>query len=121
MNKEMNLTKIERKALKEIEWFPDEKHVDIEDMLEHGEIIDLTPENFGGAEDPDNPKSQKEVLRAISTDIEEDKEVKDYLLKYLKSSEEELILLYAELNYVFVVSEGRHQGIYVKAIWYSEL
>lgn len=110
------LTKVERKALEEIEWFPDEKHVDIQDMLEHGEIIDLTPENFGGAEDPDNPKSQKEVLRAISTDIEEDKEVEDCLLKYVKNSKEELVLLYTELNCVFVVSEGNYQGVYVKAI-----
>lgn len=116
MSKEMNLTKIEKRALKEIEWFPDEKHVDIQDMLEHGEVYDLTPSNFSGAEDPDNLKSQKEVLRAISIDIEGDKKVKDCLLKYVKNSKEELILLYTEVNSVFVVSEGNYQGIYVKAI-----
>lgn len=112
----MNLTKVERKALKEIEWFPDEKHVDVQDMLEHGEIIDLTPENFGGAEDPESLEAQKEVLKAIYTDIEEDKQVKDCLLKYVENSEEELTLLYTEANRVFVVSEGNYQGIYVKAI-----
>ncbi|MDN6409505.1 MAG: hypothetical protein L0J76_05290 [Tetragenococcus halophilus] len=116
MNKETTLTKFKKRALREIEWFPDEKHVDIQDMLEYGEVIDLTPNNFSGAEDPDNPKSQKEVLRAISIDIQEDKEVRDYLLKYVvKKSKEELISLYTELNSVFVVSEGSYQGVYVKA------
>ena len=116
MNKEMNLTKIEKRALETIEWFPDEKHVDIQDMLEHGEVIDLTPEDFGGAEDPERLEAQREVLRAISIDIEEDKEVKDCLLKYVKNSREELTLLYTEVNRVFVVSEGRYQGVYIKAI-----
>ena len=116
MNTEVTLTKIERKALKEIEWFPDEKHVDIQDMLEHGEVIDLTPEDFGGAEDPESLEAQKEVLRAVYTDIEKDKEVKDCLLKYVKNSREELTLLYTEVNRVFVVSEGRYQGVYIKAI-----
>lgn len=112
----MNLTKIEKRALKEIEWFPDEKHIDVKDMLEHGEVYNLTPNNFSGAEDPERLEAQREVLRAISIDIEEDKEVKDSLLKYVKKSREELILLYTEVNYVFVVSEGECQGVYVKAI-----
>lgn len=115
MNKETTLTKFKKRALREIEWFPDEKHVDIQDMLEHGEVYDLTPKKFGGAENPNNPEAQKEVLKAIYTDIEEDKQVKDCLLEYVENSEEELILLYTEANCVFVVSEGSYQGVYVKA------
>lgn len=112
----MNLTKIEREALETVEWFPDEKHLDIEDMINNNEVEEITPNYFSGAEDPDNLEAQKEVLRAIYMDISRDREVRDYLLKYVKSSKEELTLLYTELNYVFVVSEGNYQGVYVKAI-----
>ncbi|MDN6718486.1 MAG: hypothetical protein L0L51_07835 [Lactococcus lactis] len=114
----MNLTKIEKRALETVEWFPDEKHLDIEEMINNNEVEEITPNYFSGAENPDNPESQKEVLRAISIDISENKELRDMLKGTLNLEEEvtkdKLLLAYTLLEKVYVISEGEYQGVYVE-------
>lgn len=120
MNKETTLTKFKKRAMEEIEWFPDEIHLDIEEMINNDEVEEITPNHFSGAENPDNPESQKEVLRAISADISRNKELRDMLKGTLNLEEEvtkdKLLLAYTLLEKVYVISEGEYQGVYVEHI-----